>query len=71
MFKIKTYGKSELAMMYFPDTKDPHTAMNRLTSYIRRCKPLNEAIISCGSSKKSKFFTPKEVALISEYLGEP
>ena len=71
MMKIQAYGKSELALMYFHDTTDPHVAVNRLTSYIRRCKPLNDAIAACGSPKKAKFFTPKEVALICEYLGEP
>ena len=69
--KIQSYGKSELALLFFPDTQNPHVAVNRLTSYIKRCKPLSEAIAACGSSKKAKFFTPKEVRLICEYLGDP
>ena len=71
MFQVKSYGKSELALLYFPKTEDPHTAVNHLTSWIRRCKPLYQEIQALGSSKHAKSFTPKEVALITYYLGEP
>ena len=27
-FKVKAYGKSELAMLYFPDAGSAHTAVN-------------------------------------------
>jgi hypothetical protein len=34
----RSYGKSELAMLYFPDS-NPHVALNRLNAWIRRCPP--------------------------------
>lgn len=38
-FKIQPYTKKELALFYFP-TADPHVAVNRLMSWVNRCKPL-------------------------------
>jgi len=70
MFKIKSYGKSELAMLYFPDS-NPHVALNRLNAWIRRCTPLSAALADCHQSTHAKFFSPKAVSLITDYLGEP
>ena len=71
MFEIKSYGKSELAMLYFPGTADPHVATNHLAAWIRRCKPLSRDLKALGVSKRAKLYTPKEVALIVHYFGEP
>ena len=70
MFKIKPYGKSELAMLYFPNNA-PHVALNRLNAWIRRCTPLFNALSDCYQSPHAKFFSPKAVRLIIDYLGEP
>lgn len=70
MFKIKSYGKSELAMLYFPDS-DPHVALNRLNAWIRRCTPLSAALADCHQSPRAKFFSAKAVRHIIDYLGEP
>ena len=67
---IKSYPKSELALLYFPDS-DPHVALNRLNSWIKRCRPLVDALSGCYQSRHAKFYTPKAVRLIVEYLGEP
>ena len=53
-FEIRSYGKSELAMLYFPKAQTPGGALSNLNFWIRR-----------------KAYTPKEVALIVYYLGEP
>ena len=68
--KIRSYAKQELAMLYFPEAL-PHTAVNRLTGWIKRCEPLCRQIAACQQPKRAKFFTSKEVALIVEFLGEP
>nr|WP_297659725.1 DUF4248 domain-containing protein [uncultured Prevotella sp.] len=70
-FKVKAYGKSELALQYFPEAPSAHTAVNHLMSWIRRNPELTEGLAKLGYRKSSKFFTPKEVAMIVEYLGEP
>lgn len=69
-FKIRSYGKSELAMMYFP-LSAPHTATNHLMAWIRRNRQLSAALEAMGYSRQSKCFTPKEVRAIVEVLGEP
>ena len=68
--KIRCYSKQELATIYFPDA-DPHVAVNRLNGWIKRCRPLHEALQQCSLGKYSKFFSARQVALIVEYLGEP
>lgn len=70
-FKIKAYAKSELALCYFPDTLSIHTATNHLMAWIRRCPELTERLMATGYHKMAKYFTPRQVALIVEYLGEP
>ena len=69
-FTIRSYPKSELALYYFPDAT-PHVALNRLNAWIRRCPPLVEALASVYQSRHAKYFSPKAVRLIVEYLGEP
>jgi hypothetical protein len=71
MLKIKSYGKSELALLYFPDAITAKGALSNLNSWIRGNQELREALRRCAMPQMSKFFTPKEVALIVEYLGEP
>ena len=69
-FKIRTYTKKELALMYFPESM-PRTAVNHLMVWIRRCDPLWEELQKMGYCKTSKSFSPKQVKAIVEYLGEP
>ncbi len=69
-FIIRTYTKKELALMYFPDS-NPHTAVNHLMSWIRRCTQLWQQLLSMGYHVNSKVFTPRQVRAIVEQLGEP
>ena len=69
-FTIRSYTKKELALTYFP-ASDPHVAVNRLMSWINRCKPLHEALLDQGYQKTSKWLSPREVAIVVEHLGEP
>jgi hypothetical protein len=68
--KIRSYAKSELAMLYFPNS-NPHVATNHLTQWIKRCPPLVAALAGCYQSKNAKFFSPQAVRHIVEFLGEP
>ena len=70
-FKIRSYSKKELALCYFPSADNPHTAVNHLMSWVNRCTQLRKALEEQGYQKTSKWFTPREVKLIIEYLGEP
>jgi hypothetical protein len=57
-------------MLYFPDAK-PHTALCRLSRWIKKCTALADALASLHLSPSKAFFRPKEVECIFEYLGEP
>ena len=64
-FTIRAYGKSELAMMYFPDlTKE--TAMKKFRFWLSLNPRLKKLV-----SKKIRSYTPKQVRLIIEEFGEP
>ena len=68
--KIRIYSKQELAVMYLPDLL-PKSAVNRLTIWIKRCTPLMQQLISTGYTPTQRYYTPRQVSLIVEYLGEP
>lgn len=70
-FPIRSYTKKELALCYFPTSVNPHSAVNHLMSWINRCTPLRNALEEQGYQKTSKWFSPREVKLITEHLGEP
>lgn len=64
-FKIKAYGKSELAMMYFPEcTKE--SAIKRLKRWFS-INPRLQRLLKV----KGKSYTPKHVQLIVNEVGEP
>ena len=69
-FKIRSYTKKELALMYFPDSM-PRTAVNHLMVWIKNCTPLWQKLQDMGYQKTSKAFSPKQTKAIVEYLGEP
>ena len=48
-FEIRTYGKSELAMLYFPDTETPKGALSNLNFYIDNKPGLLEDVDSADS----------------------
>lgn len=69
-FEIKTYGKSELALLYFPDC-DPDTALKRLNRWINNIRELKAALADFHVGKNAKYWTKNQVYLITYYIGEP
>ena len=69
-FKIRPYTKKELALQYFPDSQ-PRTAVNHLMAWICRCPSLMDQLQMACYEKCSKGFTPRQIRLIVEHLGEP
>ena len=67
----KMIGKLELANLYFPQTEDKNVARHHLMAWIRRNTELWEELLSMGYNKHSQYFSPKMVACIFYYLGEP
>lgn len=70
-FEIRSYGKSELAMLYFPNTQTKKGAMNNLNFWINYNSELREKLRELGSPPKAHRYTKREVELIVEYLCEP
>jgi hypothetical protein len=66
----RTYAKQELAQLYFPG-HNPHAAVQNFNYMITHCKPLKEALRGTHAPRFAKMFTPRQVQLITEYLGEP
>ena len=64
-FEIRTYGKSELAMMYYPEAS-PENAMNNLRHELKLNPRLRRLI-----NRNRKFYFPKDIRQIIAELGEP
>ena len=62
--------KSELARLYSPNVC-PKSALRLLNAYIHRAKGLLPALEATGYSRSARHFTPKQLALVLEHLGEP
>ena len=69
-FRIRSYTKKELALLFFPDST-PRVAVNHLMALIRRNDMLWDALQETGYFPKSKTFTPRQVQVIIEWLGPP
>lgn len=69
-FKIRTYGRTELAQLYCPEM-NPKSAFRKLTQWIDLYPELRERLSAEGVSPKSRTYTPGQVRIIVEALGEP
>ena len=69
-FRIRSYGKSELAQLYLPNIS-PCAARRTFNSWIELSPGLSDRLKSHGFSTKSHYYTPMQVRLIVDALGEP
>lgn len=69
-YRIRAYAKSELARAYNPQIA-PHSALNKLGRWIKYNRRLYAELLDTGYTDKQQGFTPRQVRLIFEYLGEP
>lgn len=69
-FKIREYGRTELAMLYSPGIA-PESAWKKLRKWIDHFPGLTESLESHGYDHSQRSFTPSQVRLIVEALGEP
>lgn len=70
-FRVRPYSKRELAKMYFPDTAQAETAVANLRNLMRRNHEMTGELAAAGYRLRDKVFTPRQVAIIVHYLGEP
>ena len=66
-FKIRAYGRMELAQLYSPELTDiaAYRKMKKL------CPGLLQLLYDLGYESKCRSFTPLEVRVIVDALGEP
>lgn len=69
-FVVRSYGKCELAQLYASGIT-PKAAVKKLNSWIALKPGLLAALAATGMLAKAKYYTPLQVQIIVEALGEP
>jgi hypothetical protein len=69
-FKVRAYGYGELAQLYFPNISK-QSATVQFRRWIIVNDKLQEALLDSGFKKFQKLLTPKQVAIITKFIGEP
>jgi hypothetical protein len=67
---IRAYTKAELAQRYNPHLSND-TAMQQLRRWLKHNPALMQELRDAGYRPACHSFTPREVAIIFRYLGEP
>lgn len=70
-FRIRPYSKRELAMLYFPCTKNGETAVKNLHNLMHRNPDLMKELAEARYQPRCRIVTPLQVRIIVRYLGEP
>ena len=71
MMTIREYGRTELAMLYFPHI-EPGSAWRKLKNWIDGYPALADRLRKTGySHSTTRCFTPNQVSVIFEFIGEP
>ncbi|WP_288207550.1 DUF4248 domain-containing protein [uncultured Parabacteroides sp.] len=66
----RVYGHTELALLYFPDIL-PKSASSQLALWINRDEELLSDLLKAGYKKGQRMYTPRQVAILVDHLGEP
>ncbi len=69
-FKIRAYGRMELAQLYSPELTDI-AAYRKMQKWISFCPGLLQRLYDLGYDSNRRSFTPLEVRVIVDALGEP
>ena len=69
-FKLQSYTKADLALLYSPHSETA-TAIQNLYRWMRRNEALMSELQSVGYNKFRHSFLKQEVSIIVKYLGEP
>ena len=69
-FTIRAYGRMELAQLYSPELTDI-AAYRKLMKWIERCPGLLQRLYDLGYELVHRCYTPLEVRVIVDALGEP
>lgn len=69
-FKIRTYGRTELALLYSPNLTS-QAAWRKLQSWIELNTVLSDELYHLGYDGSMRSFTPRMVSRIVYHLGYP
>ena len=69
-FEVKEYGRCELVSLYSPDI-EPLSAWKKLKGWIQKSPHLMDNLRASGYDSSQRSFTPQQVRLIVNALGEP
>lgn len=65
------YYHYEIAFLYFPDSSNKKSAARKLSNWIKRDFTLHNQLVAVGYFSRQKIFTPKQLQVLYEFLGEP
>ncbi len=69
-FLIRSYGKGELAMRYIQGVAQ-QSAVNQFNRWVHKVPGLEQRLLATGLSPTVRRYTPVQVQLIVDALGEP
>ena len=64
-FAIRTYGKSEFALLMFPTIDDPKVAQAKLLRWIKKDRQFHQSLVGMGLSSHDKDYSPGREATSS------
>ena len=70
-FTIRTYGKSEFALLMFPTIDDPKVAQAKLLRWIKKDAKFHQSLVGMGLSSHDKDYSPEQVRAMVEKFGAP
>lgn len=62
---------SDIARLYFPNSRTSHSASCSMSRMLKRCRPLYDELARLGRRSKDKYLSELMVSKIAYYLGEP
>lgn len=68
--KVKCYSRSELAFMYMPNL-NIRAAQRQMNLWLDTNERLKMRLLEAGANDKIRFYTPRQVEIIFEELGQP
>ena len=70
-FVIRTYGKSEFALLMFPTIDDSKVAQAKLLRWIKKDRRFHQSLVGMGLSSHDKDYSPDQVRAMVEKFGAP
>ncbi len=70
-FVIRTYGKSEFALLMFPTIYDPKVAQAKMLRWIKKDPKFHKQMLGMGLSSHDKDYSPEQVKAMVEKFGAP